>query len=161
MIGDNAKRSIIDNSREKKWQKRALTRMDSKPLGLGDNPATNPDCCMTSGAYTVKYKPIPDNDQFADRPYVIKCDLFAGNRIRFKNLGDLNKMAYSISKVKWLLENTTFDQRMLAIAKLHPDTPIPFVLDVVKYEKRLKAQGDTNWSFLWEVKEHGDIERVD
>lgn len=153
MIGDNAKRSIIENSREKKWQKRAMTRMDSKPLGLGDNPTTNPDCCLTSGVYTIKYKPIPDNDQFADRPYVIKCDLFAGNRIRFKDFGDLNKISRSIPKVKWLLENTTFSQRMLAIAKLHPDTPIPFVLDVVQYEKRLKAQGDTNWSFLWEVEE--------
>lgn len=161
MIGDNAKRSIIDNSREKKWQKRAIANVNGLPLKPGDNPTTNPDCLFTSGAYTLKYKPIPDNDQFADRPYVIKCDLFAGNRIRFKNYGDLQKIAASINKVRWLLDNTTFKQRMLATAKRHPDMPIPFSLDVVEYEKKLVAQGDTNWSFLWEVKEHGDIERVD
>ena len=153
MIGDNAKRSIIDNSREKKWQKRALCDVNGKPLKPGQNPATNPDYCLTSGAYTLKYKPIPDNDQYADRPYVIKCDLFAGNRIRFKNYKDLVVMATNINKIQWLLDNTNFSQQMLAIAKLHPDTPIPFVLDVVQYEKRLKAQGDTNWSFLWEVEE--------
>ena len=153
MIGDNAKRSIIDNSREKKWQKRALTRMDSKPLGLGDNPTTNPDCCLTSCVYTLKYKPIPDSDQYADRPYVIKCDLFSGNRIRFKDFGELNKLSRSIPKVKWLLDNTTFSQRMLAIAKLHPDMPIPFCLDTVLYEKKLKDQGNENCNFLWEVEE--------
>lgn len=161
MIGDNAKRSIIDNSREKKWQKRAMTRMDGKPLRFGDNPSTNSDCCFTSCVYTLKYKPIPDSDQFADKPYVIKCDLFAGNRIRFRDYGDLQKMSASINKVRWLLDNTTFKQRMLATAKRHPDMPIPFVLDVIEYEKKLVAQGDNSWSFLWEVEDDGDIERVD
>lgn len=153
MIGDNAKRSIIDNSREKKWQKRALANVNGLPLKAGDNPATNPDCCFTSGAYTLKYKPIPDSDQFADRPYVIKCDLFSGNRIRFKNYKDLQSLAASINKVRWLLDYTNFSQRMLAIAKMHPDTPIPFSLDTVLYEKKLRAKGDENWSFLWEVEE--------
>lgn len=161
MIGDNAKRSIIDNSREKKWQKRALANVNGIPLTIGDNPNTNPDCCFTSCVYTVKYKPIPDSDQYADKPYVIKCDLFAGNRIRFRDYKDLVVMAESINKLKWLLNYTTFKQRLLGYAKLHPDMPVPFVLDLEKYEKRMKQTGNTNKNFLWEVEDDGDIERVD
>ena len=153
MIGDNAKRSIIDNSREKKWQKRALANVNGLPLKAGDNPATNPDCCLTSCVYTLKYKPVPDSDQYADRPYVIKCDLFSGNRIRFKNFKDLQSIAGSVNKVRWLLDYTTLNSKMLGYAKIHPDMPVPFVLDFEKYEKRLKNQGNMNKNFLWEVEE--------
>lgn len=160
MIGDNAKRSIIDNSRGKKWQKRACVRFDSKPLEKGDNPATNPDCCYTSGQYTIKYKPIPDSDQFADKPYVIKCDLFSGNKVRFSNYRNLQFKSQTDPKVKWIIENTTLTPDLLGIAKRHPAMPIPFCLDTVRYCERLGRAKDIS-RFLWEVEDNGNIERMD
>jgi hypothetical protein len=121
---------------------------------------TDPDCCFTSGAYTLKYKPIPDSDQYAFRPYVIKCDLFSGNRIRFANMKDLRNLPEKNAKVKWIIENTNLTSDMLGIAKRHPDMPIPFNLDTVRYCERLGRAKDIS-RFLWEVKEHGDIERVE
>ena len=155
MIGDNAKRSIIDNSREKKWQKRASVRIDSKPLEKGDCPATNLNCCYTTGSYTVKYKPIPDSDQFADKPYVIKCDLFSGNKVRFSNYRNLQFKGQTDAKVKWIVENTTLTPELLGMAKRHPTMPIPFCLDVVKYSERLGRRNDIS-RFLWEVEEDGN-----
>lgn len=154
MIGDNAKRSIIDNSREKKWQKRPLVCVRSEPLQPGQNPMTDEDCLFTTGAYTIKYKPLPDS-QYAYRPYVIKCDLFAGNRVRFANMKDLRMMAEHSHKVKWIIENTTLTSDMLGIAKRHPDMPIPFCLDIVKYCERLGRAKDIS-RFLWEVEEDGN-----
>lgn len=160
MIGDNAKRSIIDNSRDKKWQKRACININSEPLEFGHSPSNDSDYCMTSGAYTLKYKPIPDSDQFADKPYVIKCDLFAGNKIRFSSYRHLEYKAQTDKKIKWIVENTTLTPKLLGIAKRHPAMPVPFCLDLEAYCERLGRSNDIS-RFLWEVEEHGDIERVD
>lgn len=160
MIGDNAKRSIIDNSREKKWQKRACVRFDGKALEKGDNPGENPNCCYTSGQYTVKYKPVPDSDYFADKPYVIKCDLFSGNKVRFTNYRHLQFQGKTNPKIQWLLDNTTLTPHLIGIAKRHPAMPIPFCFDVLKYCDRL-GENETISRFLWEVEDNGNIERMD
>ena len=64
-----------------------------------------------------------------------------------KNIGKKDE------RIEWLINNTYISPELFKIARHHIDTPISFGIKWEQLEDKLKKNGETRKSFLWEVTE--------
>ena len=82
MIGDNAKRLLIANTVKKRFNSRAVVNLNYEPLKKGDSPLTDDDIVVTDGMYYMRYEPVTKGNNYVDKPFLIKSDLFTMDKIR-------------------------------------------------------------------------------
>ena len=151
MIGDKAREAIIECTPRAVFAKRPYVKTSELPIVKGEYCSPGTDMYITSGIYTLKFKSgVPG---YENQPFVIKCDMFVGNRIRISGLKHLAAYGEEDERAKWLVRNTNIDQHLFEVAEQHPDMPIPFCIDFNKLETNLKAKGETRKNYLWVVTE--------
>lgn len=118
---------------------RALIRLDSKPLEIGDSPTTNELVKLTDFFYLVRFKPT-NASGFQDRPFLIRADVLPGEKIRFRNIMGLEKIAQENKAVRWLMKWTNLSADILRLALYNSFTDIALRFDAQKYSDYILSQ---------------------
>lgn len=118
---------------------RALIRLDSKPLEIGDSPTTNELVKSTDFFYLVRFKPT-NASGFQDRPFLIRADVLPGEKIRFRNIMGLEKIAQENKAVRWLMKWTNLSADILRLALYNSFTDIALRFDAKKYSEYIMSQ---------------------
>ena len=146
-----AQELIIQCTPKEAFSMRAYVKEDEQPLNLGDHPTNNTHTFYTSGSYTIKFKPgVPGMEK---KPFVFNIDFMPGHRIRIGSYSGLEQIAKKNPKIKWLLKNTNLNAAYFKIARCHRDMPLAFSVNWDQLEKKIRKNGETRKSFLWEVTE--------
>lgn len=146
-----AQELIIQCTPKEAFSRRAYVNEEEQPLKLGDHPTKNAHTFYTSGQYTIKFKPgVPGMEK---KPFVFNIDFLPGHRLRIGSYSGLEQIAKKNPKIKWLLKNTNLTPTYFRIAKNHRDMALGFSVNWDQLEKRVKKNGGTRKSFLWEVTE--------
>lgn len=144
MIGDNAKRCIIEDSTPTVLFPRARVSFKNEPLLEGETPIENPNLSQTDGLYSIKYQP---NKLFKWGAFLISCDLFDGKKIRVSSYEDMIERANQEDErapfFKFLLEWTNINPIHFEIAKEHIIMPVPFCFNIEKYYKMIQKKKHT------------------
>lgn len=158
MVGDNAKRALIANTVKKRFNSRAVVNLNYEPLKKGDSPLTDEDIVLTDGMYYMRYEPVTKGNNYVDKPFLIKSDLFTMDKIRVNSYMSLNKIAKESKKVAFLLKFSNISPKTFGIAKNYPGLQIPIMIDYVKYEECIKKKyPDINYKQIFrEVLEDDD-----
>ena len=118
---------------------RAMIRLDSKPLEIGDSPTTNELVKSTDFFYLVRFKPT-NASGFQDRPFLIRADVLPGEKIRFRNIMGLEKIAKENKAVRWLMKWTNLSADILRLALYNSFTDIALRFDAKKYSEYIMSQ---------------------
>lgn len=118
---------------------RALIRLDSKPLEIGDSPTTNELVKSTDFFYLVRFKPT-NASGFQDRPFLLRADVLPGEKIRFRNIMGLEKIAQENKAVRWLMKWTNLSADILRLALYNSFTDIALRFDAKKYSEYIMSQ---------------------
>lgn len=140
MIGSNAKSLFIANTVKKKYNSRATLHLDLEPIQKGDSPLTNENIVLTDGMYYLRYEPVKGGKNFADKPYVIKSDLFTMDKKRVNGYTRLTMMAKKDRVVDFFVKFSNISEKAFGIAKKYPGLQVPVCLDYVKYEECIKQK---------------------
>jgi hypothetical protein len=133
MIGSNSKRLFIANTVKKKYNSRATLSLNLEPIQKGDSPATNENIILTDGMYYLRYEPVKGGKNFADKPYVIKSDLFTIDKKRVNGYTRLIMMTKKDRVVDFFVKFSNISEKTFGIAKANPGLQVPVCLDYVKY----------------------------
>ena len=158
MIGDNAKRLLIANTVKKRYNSRATLSLDLEPIQKGDSPATNKNVVLTHGLYYLRYDPAKGGKNYADKPFLIKSDLFTMDKKRVNGYTRLIMMAKKDKVVDFLVKFSNISERTFGIAKAYPGLEVPIAIDYYKYEQAVKEKyPDINYKQIFrEVLEDDD-----
>lgn len=144
MIGDNAKRCIIEDSTPMVLFPRARFSFQNEPLVEGETPIENSNLSQTDGLYNIKFQP---NKLFKWGPFLISCDLFDGKKIRVSSYDDMVERAQADDNrapfFKFLLEWTNLSPTHFEIAKEHIVMAVPFCFNIDKYYKMIQRKKHT------------------
>lgn len=118
---------------------RLLIRLDSTPVHEEDccNIMLDKNVIQTNGQYAITY-----DFRYKGLRYALAGDIFGESkwRVRVANWKELQKLAEKDKRVKWVIENTTLTEEHFETAKENKLMRIPFCVDIVKYNKRLKTR---------------------
>lgn len=160
MIGDNARRCIIESSIPKGLFVRARVSFKNLPLKEGETPIENSDLTQTDGLYVVKFMP---SKIFKWGAFLIRCDLFDGGKIRVKDYKDFlaraNKDDANGRRFKFLLEWTNISPKIFEIAQGHLALPVPFGFQIEKYYKMILKQNHKRKGLVFRTEEEEEMQR--
>ena len=161
MIGDNAKRCIIEETSPKVSYRRARVSFKNLPLKNGETPIENPDLTQTDGMYAIKHQP---NKLFKWGPYIIFCDLFDGKKIRVESYEDMVERAQLDDErapmFKFLLEWSNISPKHFEIAKAHIMMAVPFTFNITDYYKMIqKAKHTRKPTLVFRTEEEDEIQK--
>lgn len=145
-IGDKAREEIIVSSETKQIFRRVTVNIQGNSLkGVTfDNCLCNPDLRFTNGTYELIYRPISKQKEHSkEKPFVVRCDMLPGCKIRVKDYNSLKGLAKSSPVIDWILKWTTLDQKLFNVAKMHCMLPITFTIkytDYVDYLQKLEPE---------------------
>lgn len=124
---DRFARELLASQGEQKHFSRAIINRNVTPLKLGETPATNEAVKYTDFFYTLKWKPS-NYGANKTNPYLIKCDLFTGSKIRARNYNGLQRAARNYPWIKFLVEYTTISEADFKRANANQLIEFPFFL---------------------------------
>lgn len=117
----------------------AWIRLDSKPLEIGDSPTTNELVKSTDFFYIVRFKPT-NASGFQDKPFIIRADVLKGEKIRFRNIMGLEKIAQNNIAVRWLFKWTNLSGDILRLALYNSFTDIALSFNAQRYADYIMSQ---------------------
>lgn len=117
----------------------AWVRLDSKPLEIGDSPTTNELVKSTDFFYIVRFKPT-NATGFQDKPFIIRSDVLKGEKIRFRNIMGLEKIAQNNIAVRWLFKWTNLSGDILRLALYNSFTDIVLSFNAQRYADHIMSQ---------------------
>ena len=159
MIGDVAKKVLMEDTVKRALNPRLLISKTEKVPGYGDNPVYNKDLFFTNGVYTLKYKPYSGQNKVEKtKQFLFNCDLFPA---KVRRIGSYRMAEEFAKKGEWqyefLLKWTTLTEYHFEIAEKNINLPIPFCFKADEYYKMLvekkKSTGtdtDTDWELFRE-----------
>jgi hypothetical protein len=104
-----------------------------------DNCLGNPDLRFTNGTYELIYRPISKQyTNSKEKPFVVRCDMLKGSKLRVKNYEGLKEIAKKDPVVAWILKWTTLNKDLFNVAKQHYFLPITFTIKYVEYRNHLQ-----------------------
>lgn len=160
MIGDNARRCIIESSIPKGLFVRARFSFEIEPLKEGETPIENPNLCQTNGLYYIKYLPIK---LYKWGPFLLRCDLFDGEKIRVADyksvLGQANGNGEKAKFFKFLIEWTNISPKLFEIAKEHYGMPIPFSFKIEKYYRTILKKQNKRKGLVFMTESEREMQR--
>lgn len=143
MIGDKAKTMLAEHRVKVTFNPRSLISKTQKIPQQGENPINNPDLFFTNGLYAIEYKPSGGPNVPKSCFFLLKSDLFPGNRHRVMSYRMINDFAEKGEwKFKFLRDWTTLTPEHFDLAINNRSTEIPFCFDVIRYTKMLKEKND-------------------
>lgn len=140
-IGDRAREEIIVSSETKQIFRRACVNISGNSLkGITfDNCLGNPNIRFTNGHYELIYRPISkQRDHARINPFIVRCDMLPGSKIRVKNWEDLKKLSKDNLVLQWLINWTTIDKTLFNMAKMNYFVPIIFTIKYTDYINHLQ-----------------------
>lgn len=143
MIGDRGK-EVIASARLLTNPTRILINLNPQLLKLGETPDMNPDLVSTTGLYNLTYRKLTHTGALNKKRFCLRFD-FGKGYVKFDSYRELQEQAKTNEHVRFLLEYTNLQPYMLAIALCNESMQIPVVLDMCKYDKKVRADlGVTN-----------------
>lgn len=136
MIGDKA-RKIIANARLLTNPTRILININPQLLKLGETPETNPDLVYTTGLYNLTYRRLTHTGAVNVKKFCLRYD-FGKGYVKFNSMKELKEQAQTNEHVRFLLEYTNLQSRMLDIALCNESMQIPVSFDMCKYDKKVR-----------------------
>lgn len=132
---------LVEDRLTKAHQWRMCISLQYKPITENDYynaPKIRPDIRTTSGIYYIKYVPRCDRWRVLAFPYVFVNDI-TNKRIVVSGPEHLKELAKQIPEIRFILDNSSYDDGLFKVADMHPGIKIPFCLDTVRYcDKILK-----------------------
>lgn len=142
MIGDLAKRLIIDDDINRRLNPRILVdRTKTSRLPNEMKGDFDPSFLYTFGFYSIEYRPIKNFNSNRDKPYLLNCDFFPKKVLRLKGWYEIEENQ-DIPNLELLLRITTITPKLFEIAENNPYVKIPFTLKVEEIYDILKAKSD-------------------
>ena len=136
-----AKVASIENMLVKTNSTCFIISLRDEPVLASDllNPQRKDAIRCTRGYFCIKYDPY-NNGVDTKYKYVFTTHEFYGINIRVSGPEHFHKLAFIIPELGWIVRNTTFDDKLFAVAKAHPGMPIPFCIDAVRYYDMIVAK---------------------
>ena len=140
-IAKIAELGTIENRLVKTNSARFIVSLRDEPVLYEDllDPERRKAIRGTTGLYCLKYDPY-NNGVETKYKYVFYTGDLYGINIRVSGPEHFHKLAFIIPELGWLKRNTTYDDKLFAVAKAHPAMPIPFSLDAVRYYDMIVAK---------------------
>jgi len=132
---------LVEDRLTKCHQWRLCVSLQYKPITEYDYynaPKIRPDIRTTSGIYYIKYVPRCDRWRVLAFPYVFVNDI-TNKRIVVSGPEHLKALANEIPEIRFILDNSSYDDELFNIAAMHPGIKIPFCLDSINYCKKIIA----------------------
>ena len=146
-IGDKAWEEFIACSETKQLFRRVLLHMQEKaPENISDfDFGVDKDLKLSNGHYEVIYRPYAKQAKHASAcPYIIRCDLFPGAKLRVSGYAHLKEIAKTNQAVAWMLKWTTISDKLFRIARVNFSMPITFTIKWIEYVENMKANNPDN-----------------
>ena len=146
-IGDKAWEEFIASSEGKRVFKRMLVHLDEKaPENITDDDfLTDPNLKFTNGHYELIYRPFSRQKQHsAKHPYIVRCDMFPGFKVRVSSYEDLKKISKRDKSFAWLLKWSNLSSKMFGLAKMNFGVPISFTANWLEYAEYIKENNPGN-----------------
>ena len=166
-IGDKAWEEFIASSEGKRVFKRVLTHLDEKaPENITDDDFLfDPNLKFTNGHYEVIYRPFTKQIKHsAECPFLIRCDLFPGAKIRIANYEHLKKISKDCKEAAWLIKWCPLSRELFDLARTNFGVPITFTPDWLAYAKYIKEHNPGNKTQLmkreWKLAEEYRAQEV-
>ena len=118
-----------------------VVSLTDKPISLKNFKSFDPDIRTTKGLYTIQYLPLGSPGRNIKFPYLIGQDLV---RLRVTVSGPKHWecVCQRIPELDWIRRNSTFSDKLFAIAKKHPGLTIRFGIDFVKYCEKIERAAE-------------------
>lgn len=143
MIIDLARRAISEETVKKQLNTRVAISLTSSPLypGCSEIKKADPNLRYTDGWYFIKYKPTP-SALGTQKRYIIMCDIIHWREkfMRVKGWDEVVELAKKEPRVAWLFKYTNISEELFKIARKNICVPIPFSVDIVKYNNEIKEK---------------------
>lgn len=142
MLGDNARRALLEVYGRGVLQSCALINLDSEPLKPYDMPLTNPSLRYTKMRYYIRYIPaLRVTQKKRKKKYVIYSDLIERTRLesfRFDTWEEVEEEAKHNKEIRFLLEYTNLNKNLIDILERNLMFDFPLLFDYERYEKTLR-----------------------
>ena len=147
MIGDLAKRSIIEDGVNRRFNPRIYLSLKGKQPSKAINPIADGSFFYTNGIAFVEHKPTDvGRDRRGAGEYLVTCDILqGGNTIRVKDYTDLKEKTKDNKKFQFFLKHSTLSAKTFKIAYRNTCTKIPFCVKIEEiYDELVKKYGDVD-----------------
>lgn len=144
MLGDLARERYALTLKTLNYPLVARLKIDLRGIpvifGETDDILDNPHIRNTIPFYRIKYLPS-FKPKYKDRPMLLETDLYLEKKlIRFNTYADLVEMSKEDEAIAFILKWTNLSEELIEFAKQYVQIPIPFHLDVLKYEAEMRKQ---------------------
>lgn len=136
---DSLGKELLGECKARTRGSRAMVRMDSRPLEIGDFPTTNELVRDTDFFYILRFRPT-NACGLQDKPFLLKADVLKGGKIRFKNGIQLYTIRQHNPALAWIMKWTNLSKELLHIAMNNYMTDIILRFDTIAYTKHILSQ---------------------
>jgi hypothetical protein len=147
MIGDIARRAVLEEGFRECKHLRAEIRLDNKPVGMGETPDESPLCRYTLGMYYLIYRRATE-ERYADKPYLLVCDLYRMQKVRFSGWRECETVSYSKNGTetslvtRWLIQNCGLSEDTFRAARNNLGIDIVLGFRMTDYMKKVSGRED-------------------
>lgn len=145
MIGDLAKRSIIEDTVNRRFNPRVLLSVRKKRPNDAKNLLFDTSFFYTQGIGFVEHKPCDKGRaRRGAGDYLITCDVLRnGNIIRVTSFSNLKEKTKDDKRFQFFIKNSTLSPKTFKIARMNTCTKIPFCVKIEEiYDELVKKYGD-------------------
>lgn len=140
MLGDAARRALLEKYARTPLQVRALININEEPLKPYDIPLTNPDLRYTNFDYTLRYCMQPAQGKDKLQKYYIYSDLLDGEKFKFDKWEEVEEEAKKNKSLAFLMKYSNFNKETFEIVKKNIFYCFKIYFDYAKYCNKLLDQ---------------------
>lgn len=138
MIGDNAKRMLMEDATTGLYCSSAFLSLSLEKLKTSDYDGSNPFVKRTRYLWHIQYTPYDKKGTLRTKPYRVVCDMFDGNVIRVSGYNDLMAQAKVRLDVARYVQWSDVNRESFELAKENLGMQIPTLFNFKEYLKDYK-----------------------
>ena len=143
MIGDNAKRLVIESEVNRTFNARMVVSATENRLPSAKKGVFDTSFFSTDGYYSIEYCNIKLSNRIKKQgDYLLFADVMQRTTTRIYGWDDIVERAKTDVRFKFIVEKTMLKPIYFEIAKNNPYTRIPFALKVEELYDILKKKSD-------------------
>lgn len=139
MIGDNAKKMMMEDATTGLYCSSAFLSLSLEKLKTSDFDGSNPLVKRTRYLWHIQYSPYTKQGDLRKCPYRVVCDLFNGNVIRVSGYKDLMNYAKERLDVARYVQWSDVSRESFDLAKENLGMQIPTLFNFKAYLEDYRA----------------------
>ena len=147
MIGDLAKRSVIEDGVNRRFNPRVLLSANKKRPVNANYLISDASFFYTQGIGFIEHKPCDKGRaRRGAGDYLVTCDVLTKNNlIRVNSYTDLKEKTKDNKKFQFFIKHSTLSAKTFKIARMNTCTKIPFCVKIEEiYDELVKKYGDVD-----------------